>query len=221
MMPVLDSFVIGKIKQFLKYLAKKPEIIDKQFECEEKDKQIIKKLIEGYEIKVLSGYPREQRQIPCVVVVIDSENEVPYGLGSGIDEDYFDRDDNYLKWNEEETNYIQENTQMQINIRCEVWADSALVTSFLYSIVKYALLSTRFQMIDKGFINPSISGGDLEPATEYIPDYFIYRKAVILNLEYTISYYVQEFIAGKPNSQMMIGTDIDDIDIKLGGYSED
>lgn len=218
MIPIMDLYVRRLIEQYLQYISKNIDLLDNQFRfASENTINDIKKLIRNYEIKVRSGYPREQTQLPCIVVVIDSEQEETHGLGDSIDTGYDGLDENYLNWDKEKDNYIKEHTQMKINVRCEVWSDNAVVTSFLYSIVKLALLSTRFKMVEKGIMLPSLSGGDLEPVPEYITDVFVYRKAVILSCSYEIEYYVQNLIAGKPSSQFSLGTTIDDLSFEIDG----
>lgn len=174
-------------------------------------------LLNDYEISVLCGYPREPAQLPCIVVTVAGEDEVDYGLGGGIDEGYEDLDDNYLRW-AKGSHDIVANAQMRMQLKIEVWSDNAIITSLLYSVVKYILFSTRKGMEEEGFLLPTVSGGDLEPAPDYFT-VFVYRKAVMLSLEYPIRYHVSDMFAGKDESMAEIGTTIDNIDIRLEGLS--
>lgn len=220
MIPLLDLLFVEYIKNGIKDLSDNPDKVRKYFEyASDKTKESIIKLIQDYQINVLPGYPREETQLPCIICTIASEEEQIYGLGDGIDENYreFDSDDyNYLDWDKEHSSkYVQESAQIMANLRIEVWSDNAIVTSFLYAIVKYCLFTNRQNMIKEGLFNLTLSGGDLEPAPEYFT-VFVYRRAVMLNLEYIASFEVNNLLIGG-DGHFNIGTTIDDIDLEIGG----
>lgn len=221
MIQLIDLFVKNKIKKVLNYLSNNIELIDKFFlYADEKTNQDVKKFLREYKINVTSSYPREELYLPSIIVLVENEQEVPYGIGSGIDENYIGLGENYLDWPKDEKHPIQENIQMHTSIRCEVWSDNAVITSFLYAITKYCLLATRKEFEEENIILSSLSGGDLEPIPDYI-NFFVYRRALNLECEYTSSYYRFGEFAGEMDSQFNLGASVDDIDIGAKGIVYD
>ena len=223
MIQMLDLFVKSRLRKVLDYLSENTELIDEYFQYADKNtNNDIKRFIKEYQIEVLSSYPREELYLPCIVVLVESEQEIPYGLGSGIDENYigYESDSNYLNWPKDIKHPIQENIQMQSNIRCEIWSDNAVITSFLYAITKYCLLSTRKDFEKENIILSSLSGGDLEPIPDYI-NFFVYRRALTLSCEYTSTYFRLDEFAGDLESQFNLGTTVKDIAINGKGVEND
>lgn len=221
MIQLIDLFVKNKINKVLNYLSSNVELIDKFFlYADEKTNQDVKKFLKEYKIHVKSSYPREEVYLPSIIVLVENEQEVPYGIGSGIDENYIGLGENYLDWPKDEKHPIQENIQMQTSIRCEVWSDNAVTTSFLYAITKYCLLATRKEFEEENIILSSLSGGDLEPIPDFI-NFFVYRRALNLECEYTSSYYRLGEFAGEMDSQFNLGASVDDIDIGMKGIVYD
>lgn len=210
MFPVIDLLFKKYVEEGLEKLKENPDKIRKYFSyASDKTKEDMVELITGYNIGVVSGYPREPAEMPCFVVAIAGEDEVPYGIGSGIDENYPEFDDgrdNYLEWTlKEDSKYIRENAQMRAQIRVEVWSDNAVITSFLYAIGKYALFSSKWEMDKEGLINVEISGGDLEPVPEYMTT-FVYRRAIMVNFEYPLAYHVADQVIGEEEGHLPVGT---------------
>lgn len=221
MIQLIDLFVKNKIKKVLNYLSKNVELIDKFFLYADEDtNRDVKIFIKDFKIDVRSSYPREEVYLPSIIVLVENEQEVNYGLGSGIDENYIGLGENYLDWPKGKKHPIQENIQMHTSIRCEVWSDNAVTTSFLYAITKYCLLATRKEFEEENIILSSLSGGDLEPIPDFI-NFFVYRRALNLECEYTSSYYRLGEYAGKMDSQFNLGTSLDDIDIEAKGIVYD
>lgn len=223
MIQMLDLFVKSRLRKVLDYLSKNTELIDEYFQYADKDtNNDIKRFIKEYQIEVLSSYPREELYLPCIVVLVESEQEISYGLGNGIDENYigYESDSNYLNWSKDIKHPIQENIQMQSNIRCEIWSDNAVITSFLYAITKYCLLSTRKDFEKENIILSSLSGGDLEPIPDYI-NFFVYRRALTLSCEYTSTYFRFDEFAGDLESQFNLGATVKDIAINGKGVEND
>ena len=223
MIPLIDLLIRRYIEEGIERLDKNPRKIREYFSyASDKTIKSVEKLVTEYRINVLSGYPREVTHLPCIVVSIAGEEEVPYGIGDGIDENYREfgiGEDNYTDWfKEENSKYIQESIQMRASIRAEIWGTDAVVTSFLYAIVKYCLLSARNSMYEEGLMLATISGGDLEPAPEYFPE-FVYRRAVILDFEYTADYHVGDKIIGQEDDHFPVGTK--KIGINVKGVAED
>lgn len=221
MIPIIDLLIKKHVEEGLERLRVNPRKIREYFSfAGDKTIKSIEKLIKEYNINVLSGYPRDTIQLPCIIVSIAGEHEMPYGIGDGIDGSYPEMgigEDNYLNWTEEENSkFIQESIQMKAQIRAEIWATDAVITAFLYAIVKYCLLSARKDMYDNGLMLMEISGGDLEPAPEYFPE-FVYRRAVMIDFEYTVDYHVADKIIGNEEDHLPLETE--EIKINIEGYN--
>ena len=79
-------------------------------------------------------------------------------------------------------------TFMNGTYRIECWSDNGDLTAYMYIILKWCLWSSKQQMLDLGWINPTLSGTDLEPVPDYMP-VFIYRRAAQLTVIYDSLYY--------------------------------
>lgn len=226
MIPLIDLQVVEYIKSGLGRLRKDEKKLDNYFSyASPKTIQSMRKLIQEYRIPVLNGFPRNETQLPCIIVQIGEEAQANYGLGDGIDENYPEQsvgDENYLHWTgEDSSTYVQENIQLSALLRIEVWSDNAVITSFLYAIVKYCLLSSKWQMVNDGLILPSIGGGDLEPAPDYLDNLFVYRRAILLNFDYVAQYHVADQIIGREPSHFPLETTVADIDIDINSIEEE
>lgn len=218
MIPVLDLYFKQVVRDGLEILRSHQDKLEEYFSFVPKDNIIdIKHILNDIKLPVLTGFPIKENKIPCIIVQISGEQETPYGLGDGIDENYPEQargDYNYLTW--EESKYIRANSQFKANIRFEIWSDNAVMVSLLYAVVKYCLLRAKVKMYEDGFLTPSIGGGDLEPIPDYLP-IFIYRKALTMEIDYVASYHVgNEVIGGE--GQFNKHTTIDDINIDVDGY---
>lgn len=216
MLPLIDLLIKKYIEEGLERLRKNPKKL-RQYFSHASDETIksMEKLITEYKINVLSGYPRTQVELPCFVVTIAGEDEVPYGIGDGVDElypEWLEGNTNYLHWEESGSEYVRENAQMKGQVRVEVWSDNATITSFLYAIAKYCLFAAKRDMVQERIHIPTVSGGDLEPVPDYMT-IFVYRRAVILNFEYELSYHVLDREIGKEEGHFKLNTNVGDIDI--------
>lgn len=218
MIPVLDLYIKERIREGLEVLRTRPEKFKEYFSYVPEDNlKEIEHVLTQLKIPILTGFPRKENKIPCIIVQISGEEEVPYALGEGIDENYPEEylgQGNYLDW--ELSDYIRGNSQFKAQVRVEIWTDNAIMTSLLYAIVKYCLLRAKLKMTDDNFLTPKVGGGDLEPIPDYLP-IFIYRKAVTLEVDYIASYHVGDLAIGD-DDQFNKKTTIDDIGIVDSGY---
>lgn len=225
MIPIIDLLVKNYIEDGMMRLRKEPDRIRRYFSyANKKTIEDMVRLVTQFKIHILSGYPRQPTELPCIIITIAGEDEVPHGIGDGVDQAYpeWERGEkNYLHWTgEDNSKYVRENAQMRAQIRVEAWSDNAVTTSFLYALIKYCLFSAKWDMVNNEIILPTVSGGDLEPVPDYMT-IFVYRRAVMLNFEYTLGYHVGGLIIGKEEGHFELGTTIDDLDIKMKGYREE
>lgn len=72
-------------------------------------------------------------------------------------------------------------TMMTTSYRIECWSDNGDLTTYMYHVLKYILLSSRLALIQAGLMQPRLGGTDLEPVPEYFPS-FVYRRALSLSI---------------------------------------
>ncbi|MMZ43510.1 hypothetical protein D1872_50620 [compost metagenome] len=69
-------------------------------------------------------------------------------------------------------------TMFEANYRLEVWTNNGDLTVYLYHLVKWAILSGRGFLDERGLFRQRVSGADFEPATSWFPE-FVYRRALM------------------------------------------
>lgn len=194
MMPLVDDYLQKYIVDGLRFLKEHPNLIDRIFLTGKRNTlNSLKEFITKKSIKVVIGYPKDQTSLPCYVISLAPEQEVPLGLGDGEEEylDYEGELGNNPDATEIAINEFSEyinGTYMNSNYRVECWSDNGDLTSYMYIILKWCLLTSKSKMIQNGWVNISLSGTDLEPVPDYMP-IFIYRRSIQINLQYENLYY--------------------------------
>lgn len=82
-------------------------------------------------------------------------------------------------------------TLYECNYRIESWTVNGDLTVDLYHLVKWALLSGRGSLIEKGLFRQKLGGADFEPATSWFPE-FVYRRAMTFWCQVSASVPVEE-----------------------------
>ena len=200
MLPLVDDFLMAFLNEKLAFLKKYPELIDRLFSTGNRETlKSLKNFITKKKVNVIIGYPREQSQLPCYVIVLAPEQEVPMGLGD--EEGLFDEEFDGLGGNPDEIEDDAEaekadminaayetiavtinGTYMATQYRIECWSDNGDLTSYMYAILKWAMWTSRMQMFKLGWANVSVSGTDLEPAPDYLP-VFVYRRSIMVSAQ--------------------------------------
>lgn len=193
MIPLIDDYIQFFLVQRLRWLKQHPLIIDHIFHTAKRETlESLKSFILSKPVKVIIGYPKEQSSLPAYVIVQAPETEQPMGIGD--DSETFEGWE--LSFQEQDTDNPDEKrviqiaeakmseflagTYMNVNFRIECWSDNGDLTAYMYSILKWAMWSSRMDMIKMGWVNPRLSGTDLEPVPDYFP-IFVYRRALSIN----------------------------------------
>ena len=124
-------------------------------------------LLEEAEIAVVHSFSEVQTKVPCISIQLSSDIEdrtltMLEDFG-GLDEDDFDVG----------------TTHSNIQIMLGVHTKEALTTKYLYTIVKYILLSRKRDLIDRCLINMSFSGSDFTRNLQYKGDIVFNRFLTI------------------------------------------
>lgn len=203
MIPLIDDYLQSYLVKKIKYLKKYPKLIDSIFYTGRRETlDNLKEFIANKPVKVILGYPKDQTSLPCYVISLAPEQEVPLGLGDGQDEfmDELGIDGSYgntpenqdikeiARDVEEELQIHINGTYMSSNYRIECWSDNGDLTTYMYAILKWCMWSSRAQMLNEGFVNITMSGTDLEPVPDYMP-VFVYRRSLQINLQYENHYF--------------------------------
>lgn len=198
MVPLIDDYLQMYLVEKLKFLKAHPILLDRIFSTgRRKTLEDLKNFIVNKQVRVILGYPRDQTTLPCYVIVLAPESEVPMGLGD--DEGDFEGleydDELVTPENEAKQNLaikkmspFLDGVYMASSYRIECWSDNADLTSYMYAILKWCIWTSRSDMLKRGWIDIKISGTDMEPTPDYMP-MFIYRRTLQLSLMYENKYY--------------------------------
>lgn len=218
MLPLIDSYIQNVIIEKLQFLKEHPEFIEKFFGrlATKRTLHNLTEYITKKDFNVILGYPRDVQSLPCFVVTIAGEQEVSIGLGdnlSDLENDSIYSGDDLLK----EYNLAQ--IYMNSTFRVECWSDNGDLTSYMYAMLKFCLLSSRHDMLSHGFVNISLTGTDLEPVPDYFP-VFVYRRTLQITLSYENIFIEQEELLGEPPLQLPKDQEVDASTIKVNSYPE-
>ena len=193
MIPIVDDYIQTLLVGKLRFLKEHVTLVDNIFQSGNSDTiEKLKEFITTKRIRVVIGYPREQSTLPAYVITLAPEQEQPSGLGDnwntygsvGLgDEDAAPEDI--------AQDYLDDSiasTFMNGTYRIECWSDNGDLTAYMYAILKWALWSSRKEMLKIGWNNIRLEGTDLEPVPDYMP-IFIYRRAAQLILTYDNMYH--------------------------------
>ena len=214
MIPLIDAYLREIVVDRLKWLRANSIMIDEIFSTlgSKTTLNSLKKFVLEKNIKVLLGYPREEQSLPCYVINIAIEDESAIGIGDNVD-DYEE------EWNEfdESTKYVLDGVYFNSKFRIECWSDNADLTSYLYIILKWILLSSRKKMLSTGLQLPSLSGADIEPVPDYL-SIFVYRRSVVLSVTYENLFIDDDILRGDGEYHFPIGVTPKDLHIKNNPY---
>lgn len=123
-------------------------------------------------IAIKHGYPRNAQDIPCIAILLGSENEEQYIGQQGIE------GTPYLGAPEETQKAALADSSYNIIILTTNYEE----TLVWYNIIKYALLEYRDILEAYGLQAASTSWQDVEPAAEYLQSgLFIYQRNCVFN----------------------------------------
>lgn len=180
MIPALELYIKELLTEELSEIRANPNIINKMFSLVG-DARIaeFKQFISSKPVTVGLSYPRnEQAELPTVRIFLNSEEQENMAIGDVFETFYLE---------DEEMEEFQMGVLMNFNFRIELWGDNPELVTYLYYLIKFIILSNRKAFSEHGIINPTMTGGDLEPLPEYFP-VFVWRKAVILRGKVENSY---------------------------------
>ena len=69
MIPLVDLLMRKYVEDGIEELRNNPEKIERYFSmASDKTMKSMRDLITGYKIEILSGFPRKETQLPCVII---------------------------------------------------------------------------------------------------------------------------------------------------------
>ncbi len=205
MIPLPDDFLLEYTMRNIAWLKAHPEFLDHIFYTARRETVTkIEAFLAENSIHVTLGYPRDATVLPAFVIVMAPEEEDPHGIGDqlGAFQEFYRGTPMYEQPGpdlppEEQAvvDYAEdiladhlESTGMRATYRIECWAANADMVTFMYAILKWSTWACRRDMYRLNWVNVLLSGIDLEPMTEYKPN-FIYRRALQISMEYENVYY--------------------------------
>ena len=182
MIPLIEDYLRSLMNERINWLKKHPEEIPKIFGVlgRRSTLKAFTDFVVKTEFRVLLGFPREPSKLPCYIITLTGEQEIPSGLGDSIDEDF----------DEEDIFHINVTT-IQTTYRIEAWADNSDLVVYMYILAKWAMLVSKHDMQLNHIILPTVGGADLEPAPDYFP-IFVYRRALLVSLTFENRFYETE-----------------------------
>lgn len=211
MIPLVDSYLRDLIRSKLDFIKDHPELLDRLFGnlASRETLKAFKEFVMTRNLKVLLGFPREPQSLPCFPITLAGEQEIPIGLGDNID----DYEDDEIDVDDITSQYALAGIYVKATFRLECWSDNGDLTTYMYTLLKWCILSARHQMLDKGLVDISISAGDLEPVPDYFPA-FVYRRSLMVTFNYENLFFETEIPLGEDPSQIPKDTNPDNINYR-------
>lgn len=169
---MIQRYIFNAIQNGLAALAADPSILDDIF-CNiyglgSDEVAGIKTYFANTTINLQQGYAHVDAKMPLLAIVMAQEQMSDFFLGdaAGISDapmgsDTFGADETGAVW---ESNY---------QVLC--YAEHPDVVSYLYEVVKSALLVNDDYLVDNGVMEPILSGMDLVPDPRYLPEHLFCR----------------------------------------------
>jgi len=149
-----------------------PRLVDDLFEnlydLEDTEVEAIKTYFADKGLNVYNGFPRLDSKIPFVAIILAGENEAETFLGNYVG--MVDDDGDTLYGADIEGSFWNHVYHLP------VVSEHPDVTSYMYELVKMALLVGLSVLSDKGCFQYSFSGADLAPDPRYIPARMFVRQ---------------------------------------------
>lgn len=218
MIPILDIYLKNLVSKKVEWIKQHPDMIPRIFGTLGLKTTLpaFTDFVVKRDIKTLLGFPREPQSLPCYVITLASEQEFPIGLGDDIDdfEEPYDETDI-------ETQYVKCGVYFNQTFRIECWSDNGDLTAYMYILLKWCILSAREEMLANGMVEPTTSGGDLEPVPDYFP-MFVFRRALTISFKYENEFFANTVPIGDDPAQLPISFNVKkDLHIKSHSFYED
>jgi len=83
-------------------------------------------------------------------------------------------------------------TLFRSQYRVESWSNNGDMVVCMYHLAKTMLLQNKYQFLQEGILQMSLSGADFEPMPQYMPE-FVYRRALIIDLTDEMSWDIEGY----------------------------
>jgi hypothetical protein len=107
--------------------------------------------------------------------------------------------------------YSVAGTYMKATFRLECWSDNGDLTTYIYTLLKWCILSARRDMLENAIVNIEVGATDLEPVPDYFPT-FVYRRALLLTFQYENKFF---------DGEQLIDDTLEPIVYKANIYNKD
>jgi len=151
--------------------------------------------------KALLGYARSSAQFPCFAVVLENEEETDAFLGDYVgqilpDEDPFGEPSEYTG------SFFQQTYGVYI------YAEHPDQCSYLYHFAKAVLISAKEPLLSCGVQEVILSGGELAPNDDYLPENMFVR---VLRAQVKSATTVPRLLSADPRKIKILGLYMEDI----------
>lgn len=139
-----------------------------------KERDTVRRLICERRPKVVHGYPRSNAEMPAIMVLVTNESENRRFVGDTLDDGGEDAPE-FI--GHDGGTYETKGVLVDASIDCWVMDDNPDVVQAFYTIVWNLLDSARTKVFAKRDLNiGSLSGGDVPPDSNYMPEYVFVRR---------------------------------------------
>ncbi len=147
--------------------------------------------------RVFYGYARQGAEMPCVSVILEDEQESQGVLGQYVGETLPDERGSTASY----TGSFWDHTYTLL-----IYAEHPQITAGLYQVVKAILVGAENVIEEAGFSGMHLSGGELAPNQEYIPENIFARA---LRVQGRTTFSVPEY--GRDPARFRVTVHADDV----------
>lgn len=140
---------------------------------EESELETVERLVAEQPLEVIHGFARKGAKFPVVAIVLANETS-PRGTAYLNDYQTVGRDeygDAGGEW--VDIHGVEFDTALNLLVYA---SDSPDIAIYWYELVKFILIQSRKILAELGIDNPEISGGDIKPLPEFIPELIYLRE---------------------------------------------
>lgn len=188
-----DTLIRDTVRDALTALRKRPELLDTIFRGSSSATRTEMKgyFTEADRIAIRLGWTQTATDMPCIAITLPGEQESEQYIGSDAGDTWDDDGTVDSRSSDLDADGVftsHEVTQFAGSVDAVVYARNAEETTWLVSVVKWALLRGRRQLEAAGLDEQRLRLTDFMPASEYPQPDVCYTRAVQLSYTTCVTY---------------------------------
>lgn len=174
---MLHRYIYGVLQDGVQAFVDNPSLLDDlfrwEYNLEDEEIHTIKEYFAKYPPNVATGYMRRDSKFPCITIVLGGETEAEQVMDRYMGR--VDPDDPMTEHDGEEI----AGSIWQYVFHVFVYTEHPDVTEYYYEVVKSILQLAHEQLTDYGVFDIVLSGMDLAPDIQYLPEHLFVRQLQI------------------------------------------